>query len=82
MDQSQNQAPNQFQAAEAPKKSFGPLIGIIVIILLLVIGAFYVWGGKLSEEEALPEAQEVSAIESDLAETDLEIDLSGLDTIE
>lgn len=35
------------------KKSFGPLIGIILIVLVFVIGAFYFWGEKiLSTHEA------------------------------
>lgn len=33
----------------AGKKSFGPLVGIVVIIIALALGAFYVWGGKLSK---------------------------------
>ncbi len=33
----------------AGKKSFGPLIGIVVIIMALALGASYVWGGKLSK---------------------------------
>jgi hypothetical protein len=31
------------------KKPFGPLVGIAVIIIVLALGAFYVWGGKLSK---------------------------------
>ncbi len=49
MDQ-QNQAPVQ----TAEKKSFGPLIGIIVIVIALAVGAFYVWGGKISSTEEAP----------------------------
>lgn len=46
MDQ-QNQAPVQ----TTEKKSFGPLIGIVVIVIALAVGAFYVWGGKISSTE-------------------------------
>ncbi|MBI5134598.1 MAG: hypothetical protein HZA81_04460 [Candidatus Taylorbacteria bacterium] len=78
MEPNQNPVP----AGEAPKRSFGPAIGIIVIVILLIIGAFYVWGGKLSEEKAPAGADDVSSIEADLSGTDTQIDLSGLDTIE
>lgn len=39
--------PQENQVA-AEKKSFGPLVGIVVIIVVLALGALYVWGGKLS----------------------------------
>jgi CHASE3 domain sensor protein len=40
--------PQENQVA-AEKKSFGPLVGIVVIIVVLALGALYVWGGKLSQ---------------------------------
>lgn len=58
------------------KRSLGPVIGIIVIVLILVAGAFYVWGSKLS-----PKADDVSSIEQDLSGTDVNVDLSDLDSI-
>ncbi len=48
MEPNQNQP---VQSAPSEKKSFGPLVGIIVIAIALVLGAFYVWGGKLSSTE-------------------------------
>ncbi len=69
---------NQIPSTE-PKKSFGPLIGIIIIIIVLLLGAFYIWGGKLSvsdkstdgatkSQEVAPvsDSDEISAIENDL----------------
>lgn len=32
--------------------SIGSVIGIILIVILLVIGAFYVWGQRISEQRA------------------------------
>ena len=32
--------------------SFGSVLAIILIVILLVIGAFYVWGQRLSEQRA------------------------------
>jgi hypothetical protein len=69
--------PLQNQPVET-KRSLGPIVGIIVIVILLVIGAFYVWGGKMAPKAS----DDISSIEADLSETDTEIDLSGLDTIE
>ena len=45
MDNDQNQA----APAAAPKKSFGPVIGIIIIVLVLILGGLYLWGEKLNE---------------------------------
>ena len=30
------------------KKSFGPVIGIVIILGLLIFGAFYSWGARLN----------------------------------
>ena len=40
----------------AKKSSAGPLFGIIIILVLLVIGAFYVWGERLNEKRTAEEA--------------------------
>lgn len=40
----------------AKKSSAGPLFGIIIILVLLVIGAFYIWGERLNEKRAAEEA--------------------------
>jgi hypothetical protein len=64
------------------KRSIGPIVGIIVIIAVLIVGAFYVWGGKLSSSEPGPltSTDEVSDIQSDLdAGIDVDIDLSDID---
>jgi hypothetical protein len=67
------------------KNSFGPFIGIVVIIVVLIIGAFYIWGGKLSDNGAsepapLTATDEVSDIQADLGGgSDLNIDLSDIE---
>lgn len=68
--------------AEAGKRSVGPMVGIIVIILVLVVGAFYIWGGKLSSGDATPltATDEVTDIQADLnGGSNLNIDLSDID---
>ncbi len=44
----QNPIPAPLQPA--PKKSLGPVIGIIVIIILLIVGALYIWGSKMNTQ--------------------------------
>jgi flagellar basal body-associated protein FliL len=88
MDPLQNQ--QQPMMAE-PKKSYGGIIGIIVIVILLVVGALYIWGGKITGKSPVqnadtttntqPKSDEVSAIEQDLSaegNIDTNVDLSEL----
>lgn len=68
---------NQVSSGES-KKSFGPMIGVIIIILVLILGAFYVWGSKLSVSvdnstntntaavAPVSDGDDISSIESDL----------------
>jgi len=37
------------------KKPLGPVIGIIVIIVLVIFGGLYLWGGILSQKAMTPE---------------------------
>ncbi|MFZ2167707.1 MAG: hypothetical protein WAV50_02435 [Minisyncoccia bacterium] len=38
----------------SPKaQSWGVVISIVVIVLMIVIGAFYAWGERIAEENAL-----------------------------
>jgi hypothetical protein len=89
----ENQAPitgQPMQAQPSEKKSLGPILGVIIIIIVLVLGAFYIWGGKLSMSDKNTEAEtslapvsdsdDVDSIESDLtAGGTSEIDFSDLD---
>ena len=34
----------------AQKPSYGPIIGIIIILVLLIIGAFYFWSAHLNQQ--------------------------------
>ncbi len=43
--------PNDMEEPHA-RGSAGSVIGILLIVFLLVVGAFYVWGQRLSEERA------------------------------
>jgi hypothetical protein len=76
--QAQNQAP-----VTEGKKSFGPIAGVIIIVILLILGALYMMrGDEATEDAAQNSSDEVSAIESELqAEGGAEVDLSELDSI-
>ncbi len=43
-----NQMPSQSQM---PKRSAGPAVGIVIIVLVLIIGALYFWGSSLNKSE-------------------------------
>ena len=61
------------------KRSIGPIIGIVVIIAVLVVGAFYFWGNKLNSSQPAPltTSDEVSDIQTDLnGSGDVNVDLS------
>jgi len=42
------------------KKSSGPVFGIIIILVLLIVGAFYLWGARLNKKNST--IQEVTYI--------------------
>ena len=67
---------NQMPMQETPQKSVGPLVGIIIIVIVLVIGALYFWGTKINNEAApetpmapLSESDELNDIGADLSAT-------------
>ena len=99
MDPIQNQNPmninNQPPVGMEPqpnpseKKSFGPMIGIIIVIVALVVGAAYLWGQRASEDVVseddylaadMDSSDEISDIEADLIDDlDLDLDFSDLE---
>lgn len=46
--------PGVLSGTPSPKaQSWGTVISIIVIVLMIIIGAFYAWGQRIAEENAL-----------------------------
>ncbi len=37
-------------------QSWGAFLSIIVIMLMIIVGAFYAWGARIAENNALPSA--------------------------
>ncbi|MHB8710268.1 MAG: hypothetical protein ACYC6X_01805 [Minisyncoccota bacterium] len=42
------------QGTPSPKaQSWGAIISIVIIVLMIIIGAFYAWGNRIAEQNAL-----------------------------
>ena len=52
-----------------PKSSVGPIVGIVIIIIVLVIGGLYFWGQKLSTDDPDPEFSTSDSQTEELADT-------------
>lgn len=60
MDQNQNTpTPTPITPSVEPKKpsSFGGTIAIVLILVLVVVGALYLWGERIAKAPASPEEQ-------------------------
>ena len=54
MDEQNISTSNLPPHAPSPRaQSWGALLSIIVIVLMIIIGAFYAWGERISETNAL-----------------------------
>ena len=49
------------------KTSWGPLIGIVIIVLVLIVGALYFWGARLAEQDATSSLFQEESAELDAA---------------
>ena len=44
-------------APPSPKQqSFGTILSIVIIVLMIVVGAFYSWGKRIAQERAILES--------------------------
>lgn len=81
MNENQN---NNFETKTKPESGVGPIIASIIIILIIVVGAFYLFSTikeQTSNNKNIPsteqietqsDSDEISDIEADLNSTDLE----------
>ncbi len=46
-------APSIPEVPSVQQQSWGAVISIVVIVLMIVIGAFYAWGERIAEEKEL-----------------------------
>lgn len=80
--------PQQPTPPKEEKGGMGPLIGSIIVIIILVIGAIYFWGGMLNKQEnivpdqqpaALSLSDDVGDLEQDLMNTpDIQVDIENI----
>ena len=65
MDNEKKPANEQAQTSTTPtihqNKEVGPVIGIIIIVVILVLGGLYVWGARLNKTEQTNSGGEQSA---------------------
>lgn len=75
MEESQNKNGMKFPLSESHHSHLGPILGVLVIILVLVLAGLYLWGGMLSKEKAeLNERQIINnEPETPRAEADVQI---------
>lgn len=65
---------------QAPPKQYGPLIGIIIIVVLLAVGGLYLWGMQLmKKDEVAPPTEESDKITEDLRTYDDSDDLNVIE---
>lgn len=69
---------------ETPKRQYGPLIGIIIIVALLGLGGLYFWGMQMMQSDTEMENVEMMQEESDPITDDLRMqsDSDEVDSIE
>ncbi|MBI4087807.1 hypothetical protein HY418_00265 [Candidatus Kaiserbacteria bacterium] len=46
------QSPIQQNVQSGKKPSSGPMVGIVIIVLLMIVGALYFWGARLNQQNA------------------------------
>lgn len=61
---------DEFNSSEknSEAKSTGPVIGSVIIILVLIIGALYFWGAKLNKEQNQTPGELMEAYDPTLTE--------------
>ena len=73
--------PNVVETTHTPGKantSWSMVIGLILVIALIVVGAFYFWGKRVSENQINTEAIEALQMQGDSTQADaIEADLAA-----
>lgn len=65
--------PTVVETTHTPGKtptSWGAVIGVLLVLALIIVGAFYFWGKRVSETAANTEALEALQTQSDSTETE------------
>ncbi len=72
---------------EPEKKSNGALVGVVIIIIVLLVGAVYVWQTQISESptltpETAQEERDLNSLEQELQNTSIEIEASAIESLQ
>ena len=51
------------EQTSTPQKQMGPIFGIVIIVILLILGGFYFWGAQLSDDSQIQDKTEMTAEE-------------------
>ncbi|TAK58017.1 hypothetical protein EPO17_00530 [Patescibacteria group bacterium] len=86
--------PNKLTQNQDHQKPVGPIIGSAIVVIILLIGALYIWGQQLNKQEKQRQESQKSEAEqeaelkklktesaSDLKSIQAEIDALGAETI-
>lgn len=65
---------------EPEKKSYGALIGSIIIIIILIIGGLYIWQSQMKDTLSKKEAATTVTAEDDALLNSLTAEVGGADT--
>jgi len=70
---------------EAKKSNIGSIIGIVIILAVLIIAAFYIWGDKMTQApKVVPQETAEEVIDqttqdlSDINLDDIDLDISNI----
>lgn len=78
MNQDGSPTPHTISTHEGSK--VGPIIGVVIIILVLLLGVLYFWGQRV-DQATQDNVDEIQAMEDDLSsvESDLDTELASLE---
>ena len=70
---------DQAPLPETPKKQYGPLIGIVIIVGLLAVGGLYLWGMQLMQDETMTPQSQSDQVTEDLQTYSTSDDLGSIE---
>ena len=60
-----NPMPDQMPIMPQPESKAGPIIGIVIVVIVLIIGALYFWGQRLNREVPVTPSSDTSALQEE-----------------
>lgn len=97
-EQYREEKPQSTQAEERnEKKSIGPIIGIAIILVIIIFGGLYYWGGQiknqegreditpeeiLGQEDATLETLEIQSSSDEIEDIKTDLDLTNLEGLD